>query len=345
MSQIDLSTKIKKTMKQKNITQQELAKKLKITQPSLSAKLSKNNFTLMEIDKIFTALDYEADIVLCDKSKKTAFTAMHWNINNRFSDDTPIITLIEILKTNADIVVLTEYYKTNNYLEIKEALEEWGYKVFLDPRDRKKHIRQVCIAIKKNMLISYEEPKVLFDNEDDLFGNKENDNDCKNQMPNFMSIKAIIKDRSGKKIPLVIIGTRIRIANSKGDNNEHGRIHRKGQFENLIKQINKLKKDNENIIVLGDFNIGANRYVKDNWNYEKDFKNELDNIDFAIKTPEGNSYSMSNSKLKLDHLLLSKSMQKYPVETQYCQKGWKNSDCRANIPDHAILRCTFYDNK
>ena len=48
---------------------------------------------------------------------------------------------------------------THNYLEIKDALEAWGYKVFIDSRERKKDIRQVLIAIKKDMLISYEEPE------------------------------------------------------------------------------------------------------------------------------------------------------------------------------------------
>ncbi|MER2129149.1 endonuclease/exonuclease/phosphatase family protein [Solibacillus sp.] len=251
-----------------------------------------------------------------------------WNINQK-GDETPSWIYGEIKKKiatgEADIIVLTEFYKNKNHRDtLVEPLEKDGYVVFLDPRPRKNKIRQVLIAIRNN-LIKNETIKIhiLDDNEGYLF-------DINKGYPNYLQV-----DFSINSIPLSIIGTRIRIGTSSGAE-EHKR--RQTQFDNFLKSL----PIDRHMIIVGDFNIADHYKFKtedrENWHYIDNYLKSYETLKMSVYTPEiGNS--PINSEFKLDHLILSnphfKNVECYyhPSKKDECEWDFKG----ANNPDHAML--------
>lgn len=271
---------------------------------------------------------------------------IHWNINNKHMVNMPNMISIEIIKEEADVVVLTEFLKTPDYYQFVDTLEEYGYKVFLDDRKPKENIRQVLIAVKTCIMAENSNVKLttLYDNEDNIFANKKANESIeevlKKQNPNFLSV-SINLSINNSCYSLIIIGTRIRIGMkklSKDDkiNRENEQRFRKAQFLNLLKEINNLQQQGlNNIIVTGDFNISPG-FNGDYWNFEKDFKQIFKNEQFNVFTPE-NEYSPFKSSWKMDHLILSNNIECQSYE-YYKNNIWPVG---INYPDHAILRASI----
>lgn len=286
----------------------------------------------------------EEKVLKVDKNKEIdELKVIHWNINNRRMIDTPIMIATAIGKENADIVVLTEFLKTPNYNKIVEGLEDFGYKVFLDNRKHKKNIMQVLIAVKSNLITEEDciKAEILYDNEENIFAeikaNEHFEDILKKQNPNFLrvDIKLTINNHS---YPLTIIGTRIRVGMKKNSddlqtNRENEQKFRKSQFENLLIEINNSRKENENIIVVGDFNISPG-YEGHYWNW-KDFKQLLKEKNYNLYSPK-NGYSPFESTWKLDHLIASDTINCKFIE--YHKDKWPKGE---NYPDHSILRATI----
>jgi len=245
---------------------------------------------------------------------------LHWNINQRFPSNTPVMIIAEIMRQDADIIILTEFYKTENYDEILVTpLKQCGYRIFLDPRNRKDKIRQVMIAVRSKLIMNQEvTPLYLHDNE----GNIEN-----GKCPNYLRIDIKID-----YMPISIIGTRIRVWESSGIEEQK---RRKNQFKTLLKELSKLP-DESNLIIMGDFNISDDDAYKKSgskWHFDNDYKSALERKNLKLYIPK-KGFSPFKSNYKLDHLIVSKDID---VEdyTYFCNDSWP--DKGKNNPDHSIF--------
>lgn len=242
---------------------------------------------------------------------------LHWNINQRYAYNTPTFVADEIIKYKAHIVVLTEFNKTTNYYDdLVKRIEDSEYRVFIDSRPRKEKIRQVLIAIHKE-LINNQPVKIteLPDNENNIDNGK---------FPNFMRV-----DFNYCNQPITIIGTRIRIKKSSGKEEQ---LRRRKQFKTLMNFI----PEDRGIIILGDFNIsdqGAFKSPTSEWHFDKHYKNELNQRGLEVKIPKGEICSPVDTGLKMDHLIINKiiNVKKYPYYED------RNLGEGNNVPDHAIL--------
>ena len=267
-----------------------------------------------------------------------AFTlnVLHWNINQKHKNiDTPEMIVTEILKEKPnrekpDIIVLTEFLKTQNYEDaIVRPLEDNGYVVFLDPRNAKKYIRQILIAVRKSAIDTAQFtgtiPIFLPDNEGHLF----EDNDS-NGYPNFLRV-----DLSLCGTPVSVIGVRIRTninpPKKKLSPDERQKEHRfrQRQLQYLLQELPADRK----IIMLGDFNIDES-FVddkKENWDYNRHYLPCLNFSNLQKFAAENTANSLSG--LKLDHLILSNDFS--AIDVQYDDK-WEQKKAN-NYPDHPIL--------
>ncbi|WP_315069338.1 helix-turn-helix domain-containing protein [uncultured Clostridium sp.] len=66
---IDMTKEIKKIMIDENIIQEDLAKKLNVTQQNISAKFKKNDYRISELVDIGNILGYDVKIELVKKDK------------------------------------------------------------------------------------------------------------------------------------------------------------------------------------------------------------------------------------------------------------------------------------
>ena len=275
---------------------------------------------------------------------------MHWNINQKDKDsNTPGMVASEILKETSerkrpDIIVLTEFLKTRNYENVLvKPLEDNGYTVFLDPRNAKKNIRQVLIAILKDAMDTAQPvdttPIYLPDNEGHLFEDNES-----NAYPNFLRV-----DFFRDFVPMSVIGTRIRIcinkiadeqalsAEERQARREREHRFRQRQLECLLREIPSDRK----IIMLGDLNIDES-FVdnkKKNWDYNRHYLPSLDSVELHDCPPENMACLLSGQKL--DHLLLSNDLA--AINIQYDDK-WEQRKAK-NYPDHPILTATVVDRE
>jgi exonuclease III len=241
---------------------------------------------------------------------------LHWNINQRHHIDTPAIVKEEILSQNADIIVLTEFFKTPNYdTALVGPLKDCVYHIFLDPRPAKPSIRQVLIAIRSEMIKNRQIiTTYLPDNEGNIMHGK---------YPNFLRIDVDIDS-----VPVSVIGTRIRVWDSKGEEEQR---RRKKQFVSLLQSIPNDRK----LIMMGDFNISDHERFKKSdskWHFEKDYKEELDKKHLKLHIPK-NGYSPLHLEYQFDHLVTSDDI-KVDNIAYFHKPSWPSGD---NYPDHAIL--------
>lgn len=268
-------------------------------------------------------------------NRSSEFNVLHWNINQKCKNtDTPEMIALEILRRKPDIIVLTEFLKTQNYENMLiEPLEEHGYVVFLDPRDAKKDIRQVLIAIRESVIDTAQStdttPIYLPDNEGHLFEDSDS-----NGYPNFLRV-----DLSLCGAPVSVIGTRIRTTinppkkNLSSEERQKEHRFRQRQLQYLLQELPPDRK----IIMLGDFNIDENfkDNEKKNWDYERHY---LPCLNFAElqKFAAENTVNLL-SGWKLDHLILSNDFS--AIDVQYDDK-WEQKKNTKNYPDHPILTAT-----
>lgn len=251
-----------------------------------------------------------------------------WNINQRAgSQNTNIPALVfeELMKRNLDIIVLTEFYESDNYQDLILSLINEHYSVRTSKYDINSN--QILIAV-KNELISSEIHINYFDNVDTL--------------PNLLHLK--INDMN-------IIGTRIKIGGYSKTQNKINKdfIDRRNQLKKLIDFTSKLEGCT---LILGDFNNGKHSeydidktykgVAREYYNYylmKKDFESK----NFIVHTPN-ESYSWkgnSNTYCKLDHIITNAVSE--VSDLKYDWGFINNSDYKEQVgyPDHAILSASI----
>lgn len=145
---------------------------------------------------------------------------LEWNVNCAVGSKYGRQCLKSIFdeKPNCDILILTEFYRLEDYDEFEKQIRDWGYEPFITPQQNNRN--DVFIAVLKE-----HKPK---------FQNSQVD---RNSLPDFLAVSL----KSGDK-ELVIIGVRL-----FGDYNDM-----RSQFIKLLPLINSF----ENVIIGGDFNNG-----------------------------------------------------------------------------------------
>jgi endonuclease/exonuclease/phosphatase family metal-dependent hydrolase len=223
----------------------------------------------------------------------------------------------EILRHKADIIILTEFYKTGDYRErLARPLEESGYRVFEDPRPAKRGIRQVLIAVRAERVGNPSVTPVLL---------PDNDGHVRTgHFPNFMRID--IGTDSG---PVSVIGARIRVWTNHGAEEQ---LRRRNQFMTLLEHL----PEDRPVVMAGDFNISDHpgfRKAGSRWHFDIDYRNVLAGRGFSLHIPD-NGCSPIRSPYRMDHLVVSDHLAVDQVIYYACD-SWPVGE--ANHPDHAIL--------
>lgn len=187
---------------------------------------------------------------------------IEWNINQRSGiyKEKPIPSLIceEIRYQNADIVVLTEFYRRNGWEEFITNTFE-GYNVFfsMNPRDQNDILIAIKISIEIHSIHTF-------------FSSSKN-------IPNFLHVDI----KYGEQL-ISIIGLRIRTVKSKEKVNE---------LNYVLKYIKGLMNQ---VIVIGDFNNNRRGTIDKIWNLNV-LKKMFEDNKFMMYTPNGSSISNENA--------------------------------------------------
>lgn len=226
-------------------------------------------------------------------------TVLEWNINLRTKKSTPnaknlyaqpvdakdlIIPkfVSNVLNDeNADIIILTEFLKCNNWKEFILNLAHYNVFVNCDENDK-----GILIGVRKDIRVT--KIKYNLDNYDER------------KAPHFLQVNLKYK---GKE--LMVVGTRICVGNGKKEDYES----RANQFMLLKEHLYKLGK--KNIIAIGDFNNANIRddykgYLQESYNYSF-IKKEFEEINLDIHTPQNGFSHMGY--LKEDHIFGSKNIE------------------------------------
>jgi len=273
------------------------------------------------------------------------YKALEWNIAGRSGQGGRPVDMIvrEILKREADFVILTEFVETKETPNFKSSLEKEGYLVFTTKPIRNKNGILIAVHSKKVVAASAE---------GDLFM------DIINKGPNFLRVNAELKPTEnvelkppGKKIAL--IGVRMRT-------NKDTRKIQAGLLRNHIAGC----KTDTSVLCMGDFNASKESLV------DKDALNmNPENCEMyspgSCSSAEGVSantcadkellnwsyVSLGGKKLSLDHMFISKdcSCKNYNYDWSFVNpdNGYNtltSSDYlseKTALPDHAILTGTI----
>lgn len=271
-----------------------------------------------------------------------------WNINGRsgFGGNymLPVNLIVsELLKQNADVMVLTEFVEGNGILDLEVTLERVGYDLFTTVPGIG---NGVAIIAKKEL-----EGNIVSEH-----GNMPRAQKGEVDWPNFLCVRLN---------EMIVIGTRIRV--------EKKFIDRKAQFDMLMEYV----KDNfsdETFVITGDFNNGnihrdheADKYYdgydknleRYHYNYQMIYREVTDTYGWTFLSPgrdKANSgeYSIMTScgDTKDDHMITN--IPDSPALTKRCKYDWsfvnerngygkRNATCVLSDligkPDHGMLVC------
>ena len=182
---------------------------------------------------------------------------LEWNINQRSGnckEDIPNWIVDEIKNINADIVVLTEFFKHRNWKEIVDKAFE-GYEVKCS-KNTDIGQNDVLIAIKKCFEITYVDNEVICNSDD---------------IPNYLRVDCKIGEQY-----LTVIGMRIRMVNSED---------RLKEMKYVLDRIINVENP---ILIAGDFNNNRRGTIEKTWSLESIDK-LISNYGFIRHTPEGSS--------------------------------------------------------
>ncbi len=250
---------------------------------------------------------------------------IEWNINQRSNygnkNYIPDYISEEINKENADVVILTEFYKTSRWEEFATRLQ--SYNVFTTDNSKNGQ-NDVLIAIKKKYTIK------------DIYDMESTDS---NNNPNYLRV-----DIEYKGNIVSIIGTRICVDSYDYNN--------KIELENEMKsRSEQFKIFIDNIALLSNFVIGAgdfnnNRRNSENNTWSLNFmKDTLTNTKINLHTPYGASFNpLNKNEYALDHLFASNEITvknicyswSFMYKHEIYENG-KNYKVDNPFPDHAIL--------
>lgn len=253
---------------------------------------------------------------------------MEWNINQRSgfckgSQTIPSFVGEEIKEQNADVVVLTEFYKAKNWDKfISDTFSSYHVFYTMNPNNQ----NDVLIAIENTHKITHVEY---------LYSEDGNDN------PNYLRVDMIVGG-----IEFCVIGVRIRVKDTtKGDYK-----WRKKQFDLISKLVDTTNKANipKRFVILGDFNNSRILETKEAYKGKlTEFYNyhligtEFEKIGLEVRTPkEGFSWG---GYIKNDHIVVTKN-----INVLCCDYCWKFTEKHEvykvkekhipiGYPDHAIL--------
>lgn len=273
---------------------------------------------------------------------------IEWNINQRSgseSKEIPPFIGEEIKKQNADIVVLTEFYKAENWVKfISDTFSSYKYFYTMNPDKQ----NDVLIAIKNTHKITHVEY---------LYSEYGNDN------PNLLRVD-IIAD--GK--PLTVIGIRIRVSNygkkpkredfntdkdfseaySKWEKSFIGEKKWRKKQNNII--INHVRRLENPAVIVGDFNCFKSEYIDDIWCMQK-VKKTYEDEHYEWNHIDGSSIYSENSGFAEDHIITKDLLVREQIYSRdfaiasgrkgAYPKGKNFTETRVPNPDHAILIATI----
>lgn len=275
---------------------------------------------------------------------------MEWNINQRTrrngkEQEIPEWIVDEIVskEPKPHIIVLTEFYKAKNWLNIVKGLDE--YNVFFTDNNME-HQNDVLIAVKKELRVKQIK---------DIQSTYENDN------PNFLRVD--IEVLHNKVIS--VIGVRIRTRNygkePKRDDFSSDKDYNEACSEwkqDFIREekwrrkqndiiLNHVKKVETPTIIVGDFNNFRRTYVDDIWCI-KEVQELYESNNYTWNHIDGSSIYNETSGFAEDHIItkeLSATNQRYSRDfamvsgrEEAYPKGKDFREVNVPNPDHAILK-------
>jgi exonuclease III len=254
-----------------------------------------------------------------------------WNINQRNNygkkNFIPSVVASSIKEKN-DVVILTEFYKTSNWIE-ELGGKLSSYNIFTSNNTT----NQILIATKKDMNV-----KAIYQWKSSYSENR----------PDYLEVTI-----EEENYDLSIIGTRILVDNYNYFKLEEVNTemkNRKKQCDFLINRIKKLVDRGNLIIGGGDFNTARRNNENKYWNREI-LKKELGN-NIELCTPEGCSYQPYKGEYAgcPDHLLYSNKIivEAQPYNWDFVKRDtdiYPERELTSKIPnpypDHAMIKASF----
>lgn len=198
-----------------------------------------------------------------------------WNINQRSGNsilpDIPDFVAEELLKDDPDVIVVTEFYKIEDWQKTFESkFEKYNTLVTDNPYN------EVFLAVKKRYQISS-----VFSWESDYDKN----------LPDY--IEVIVRNEDKR---IAILGCRILVDSNKVKKygtpvyDEELKCRQK-QFITITNRIKGILEEDEDILIvgMGDFNTGSRNNVNKNWSRSV-MESCLDKLHVRLYTPDGQSH-------------------------------------------------------
>jgi hypothetical protein len=199
-----------------------------------------------------------------NKLIRKARKVMGWNINQRrgLGKAIPGLVIQELIDQNADIIVLTEVVKNDNFPSFVFKMQEAGYEFAISKNEI---TNEVCILWKKEFY-------KLISLDDTLITAKEKDN------PNYLMVT--LRDKVGKAFN--VVGYRIRVGNKESIE----------EYECRARQMkivtNKLDALTGPTMVLTDSNNLRRGAARNEWNLSV-LDSMLAEVGYERNTPNGSS--------------------------------------------------------
>ena len=277
---------------------------------------------------------------IADKPSSTKGKIIGWNINQRSSlgKEIPQLVVNELVEQDADIIVLTEMYKTKNLESFWEKMKIVGYDYVVNNND---NTNEVAILWKQDLFAAASTPETLISAKDNL-------------NPNFLMID--LQDKAGNL--LTVVGYRIRICFNDTDNEYK---YRAQQMNVVMEQV---RDKSGHILMVTDSNNLRRGITETDWNL-----NVLDRMlsggSFIRHTPKGSSIfvehpnkgadyefaedhivskSVNVSEIEYDREFVSRDKEAYIWGRDFCHKDeqtGKYTGIAPGFPDHAIIKGYF----
>lgn len=258
-----------------------------------------------------------------------------WNINqrNNYKSRDYIPSLVaSSTKDKGDIIILTEFYKTSNWIqELGEKLS--NYNVFVSNNAA----NQILIATKKDMNV-----KEICQWKSSYIENR----------PDYLAV-TIEETVGNETFDLSIIGVRILVDYYNYEKAEEVNTemqNRKKQCDFFADEIKKLEDKGNIIIGGGDFNTARRNNANKYWN--KEILSAALGGNIQLSTPEGYSHELYKKEYAgcPDHIFYSRKIKvkTQPYNWDFVKENisiYTNGEFTEKIdnpyPDHAMIKATF----
>ena len=275
-----------------------------------------------------------------NKANITKTKIIGWNINQRSSLGRTIPKFVEdeLIEQDADIIVLSEIYKTENLDSFWKRMSDAGYDHAISNNET---TNEVAIMWKRELYVLNSKPVTLIATKDNL-------------NPNFLMVD--LKDKESKIF--TVVGYRIRI----------GFMDSVNEYKNRAKQMrivmDYVKDKPGSIIMVTDSNNLRRSTEEKDWNLTV-LDNIISEYGFYRNTPEGSSIftelsakgegyefaedhiickSATISELEYDRNFVLRNKGIYVWGKDFCHKDehtGKYIGIAPGFPDHAIVKGHF----